>query len=131
MPRCISRTSPDVSPANEETYRDVPVARTALTLEARGEAPGERTAKIRTVGDDLEECRPFHRRTKLTANAFDFRAVLAWADPSCNPLTSRRCTGGECGQAPWFVLDLAETMTQPESLDTVGRFSDRAADYVR
>ena len=24
-----------------------------------------------------------------------------------------------------------ETMTQPESLDTVGRFSDRAADYVR
>ncbi len=49
----------------------------------------------------------------------------------CNPLTSRTLTGGECGRRREFVLDLAETMTQPEGLDTVGRFSDRAADYVR
>lgn len=35
------------------------------------------------------------------------------------------------GRRHGFVLDLAETMTQPEGLDTVGRFSDRAADYVR
>ena len=49
----------------------------------------------------------------------------------CNPLTSGRLTGGECDRRHEFVLDLAETMTQPEGLDTVGRFSDRAADYVR
>ncbi len=72
MPRCISRTSPDVSSSDEILSATSQLAHD-IALEARREAPGQGAAKVRTVGDDLEECRSFHRRTKLTANAFDFR----------------------------------------------------------